>query len=482
MKRFIEGEDRSQVTLLPECLDDYIAEDNPVRVVDAYVEELDLQELGFEGAEPAATGRPSYHPAVLLKIYIYGYLNRIQSSRRLEREAQRNVELMWLTGRLAPDFKTIADFRHDNGIGIGNVCRRFVELCRELKLFSQAVVAVDGSKFKAVNARDRNFTPGKVQKRQEQIEESIKRYLDALDTADRTQAPAEFQAKAEHLQDKLRTMREQMRRMQSIEQQLKREPDGQLSLTDPDARSMATSGRGSGIVGYNVQVAVDAKHHLIVAHEVTNSGSDRAQLAPMAAAAREAMGKKKLQAVADRGYYSAPQIKACDDAGIAAVLPKPMTSNAKAAGRFDKSDFIYIAKDDEYQCPAGQRAIYRFTREENGLQLRRYWSSACPQCPIKAQCTPSAYRRISRWEHETVLEAVQRRLDRQPKAMTLRRRTVEHVFGTLKHWMGTTPFLMRRLPNVATEMSLQVLAYNLKRVIGILGTPRTMKAMRLMSG
>jgi transposase len=431
MKRFIEGQDRSQVTLLPECLDDYIGEDNPVRVVDAFVDELDLEALGFEGATAAATGRPSYHPSVLLKLYVYGYLNRIQSSRRLEREAQRNVELMWLTGRLAPDFKTIADFRHDNGIGIRNVCRRFVELCRELKLFSQAVVAVDGSKFKAVNARDRNFTPGKVQKRQEQIEESIKRYLDALDTADRTQAPAEFQAKAEHLQDKLRTMREQMRRMHGIEQQLKHEPDGQLSLTDPDARSMATSGRGSGIVGYNVQVAVDAKHHLIVAHEVTNSGSDRAQLAPMAAAAREAMGKKKLQAVADRGYYSAPQIKACDDAGIAAVLPKPMTSNAKAEGRFDKSDFIYIAKDDEYQCPAGQRAIYRFTRQENGLQLRRYWSSACPQCPIKAQCTPSAYRRISRWEHETVLEAVQRRLDRQPKAMTLRRRTVEHVFGGL---------------------------------------------------
>jgi len=481
MKRFIEGQDRSQVTLLPECLDDYIGEDNPVRVVDAFVDELDLEALGFEGATAAATGRPSYHPSVLLKLYVYGYLNRIQSSRRLEREAQRNVELMWLTGRLAPDFKTIADFRHDNGTGIRNVCRRFVELCRELKLFSQAVVAVDGSKFKAVNARDRNFTPGKVQKRQEQIEESIKRYLDALDTADRTQAPAEFQAKAEHLQDKLRTMREQMRRMHGIEQQLKHEPDGQLSLTDPDARSMATSGRGSGIVGYNVQVAVDAKHHLIVAHEVTNSGSDRAQLAPMAAAAREAMGKKKLQAVADRGYYSAPHIKACDDAGIAAVLPKPMTSNAKAEGRFDKSDFIYIAKDDEYQCPAGQRAIYRFTRQENGLQLRRYWSSACPQCPIKAQCTPSAYRRISRWEHETVLEAVQRRLDRQPKAMTLRRRTVEHVFGTLKHWMGTTPFLMRRLPNVATEMSLQVLAYNLKRVISILGIARTMKAMRLMS-
>ena len=481
MKRFIEGEDRTQATLLPACLEDYVEAENPVRVVEVFVDGLDLGALGFVGVDPAATGRPAYHPSVLLKLYVYGYLNRIQSSRRLEREAQRNVELMWLTGRLAPDFKTIADFRHDNGIGIRNVCRRFVELCRELKLFSQAVVAVDGSKFKAVNARDRNFTPGKVQKRQEQIEESIKRYLDALDTADRTQAPTEFQAKAEHLQDKLRTMREQMRRMQGIEQQLKHEPDGQLSLTDPDARSMATSGRGSGIVGYNVQVAVDAKHHLIVAHEVTNSGSDRAQLAPMAAAAREAMGKKTLQAVADRGYYSAAQIKACDDAGIAAILPKPMTSNAKAEGRFDKSDFIYIAKDDEYQCPAGQRAIYRFTRQENGLQLRRYWSSACPQCPIKAQCTPSSYRRISRWEHEAVLEAVQRRLDRQPKAMTLRRRTVEHVFGTLKHWMGTTPFLMRRLPNVATEMSLQVLAYNLKRVISILGIARTMKAMRLMS-
>ncbi|TMH29090.1 MAG: IS1182 family transposase [Betaproteobacteria bacterium] len=480
MKRFIEGEDRSQVTLLPECLDDYIGEDNPVRVIDAFVDELDLQTLGFEGAEPAATGRPSYHPAVLLKIYVYGYLNRIQSSRRLEREAQRNVELMWLTGRLAPDFKTIADFRHDNGKGIRNVCRRFVELCRELKLFTQAVVAVDGSKFKAVNTRDRNFTPGKIKKRQEQIEESIKRYLDALDTADRTLPPAEFQAKAQHLKDKLRTMRDQMRRMQRIEQRLKGEPEGQLSLTDPDARSMATSGKGSGIVGYNVQVAVDAKHHLIVTHEVTNEGHDRAQLAPMTIAAREAMGKNKLQAVADRGYYSGPQIKACHDAGIAAILPKSMTSNAKAEGRFDKGDFIYIAKDDEYQCPAGQRAIYRFTREENGLQLRRYWSSACPQCPMKAQCTPSDYRRISRWEHEAVLEAVQRRLDKHPDAMMLRRRTVEHVFGTLKHWMGSTHFLTRTLPNVGTEMSLHVLAYNLKRVINILGIAKTMKAIRLV--
>ncbi|MDP9123897.1 MAG: IS1182 family transposase [Pseudomonadota bacterium] len=480
MPRFIEGQDRHQVTLLPESLDEFIATDNAVRVVDAFVDELELRSLGFEGDQPAETGRPGYHPGVLLKIYIYGYLNRIQSSRRLERECNRNVELMWLTGRLAPDFKTIADFRRDNGTGIRNVCRRFVELCRDLKLFSQAIVAIDGSKFKAVNARDKNFTPNKVQKRQEQIEESIKRYLDALDTADRTQGPAEFNAKADRLQDKLKTMREQMRRMKQIEQRLKTEPAGQLSLTDRDARSMATSGRGSGIVGYNVQVAVDAKHHLIAAHEVTNEGSDRAQLAPMAAAARQAMGKDKLLAIADRGYFSGPQIKACHDAGIDAVLPKPMTSNAKAENRFDKSDFIYVARDDEYQCPAGQRAIYRFTREENGLQIRRYWTSACPSCSMKAKCTPSDYRRISRWEHEPVLEAVQRRLDKHPDAMTVRRRTVEHVFGTLKHWMGSTHFLTRTFANVRTEMSLHVLAYNLKRVIAILGISRTMKAVNSM--
>jgi transposase len=301
MKRFIEGENRKQVTLLPECLDDFVAEDNPVRIIEAFVEELDLGSLGFDGAKPSTTGRPSYHPGVLLKIYIYGYLNRVQSSRRSERECQRNVELMWLTGRLAPDFKTIADFRRDNGVGIRNVCRRFVMLCRELKLFSQALVAIDGSKFKAVNTRDRNFTEGKVDKREKQIEESIQRYLNALETADRTQ-PAELEAKTTRLQDKIARLHEQMRNLEQIKEQLKTEPDGQISRTDPDARSMATSGKGSGMVGYNVQVAVDANHHLIVAHEVTNSGSDRAQLSPMAKAARDAMGKTRLRAVADRGY------------------------------------------------------------------------------------------------------------------------------------------------------------------------------------
>ena len=479
MKRFIEGEDRSQVTLLPQCLDDFIAEDNPIRVVDAFVEELDLHELEFGGAEPATTGRPAYHPAVLLKIYIYGYLNQIQSSRRLEREAQRNLELMWLTGRLAPDFKTIADFRRDNGAGIRNVCKQFVVMCRKLKLFSQSVVAIDSSKFKAVNNRDRNFTPVKVDRRQEQLEQSIDRYLDALETADRTQ-PAGLEAKTEHLKEKIRGLREQMRRLEQIRHQVQSEPDGQLSLTDPDSRSMATSRLGSALVGYNVQTAVDAKHHLIVMHEVTNVVTDRYHLSKMAIAAREAMGANKLHALADRGYFSGPQLKLCEEAGIAAYVPKTMTSNAKAEGRFSKNDFVYIARDDEYQCPANQRAIYRYSSEEHGQQIRIYWPSACPSCPIKEQCTTSSHRRVRRWEHEAVIDRVQARLTKKPKAMTVRKRTVEHVFGTLKHWMGSTHFLTRTLANVGTEMSLHVLAYNLKRLIGILGMSKTMKAIKLM--
>jgi transposase len=479
MSRFIEGGDRSQITLLPECLDDYIAEDNPVRAVDAFVDELDLKELGFAGADPASTGRPAYHPAVLLKLYVYGYLNRIASSRRLEREAQRNVELMWLTGRLAPDFKTIADFRRDNGDGIRNVCRRFVQLCRDLKLFTQAIVAIDSSKFKAVNSRDRNFTPGKVDKREQQIAESLQRYLSALETADRTQ-PAEVEAKTERLREKISTLRAQMRRMDAIREELKQHPDEQISLTDPDARSMISQAKGTGMVGYNVQAVVEAKHHLIVAHEVTNVGSDRAQLTKMGTAAKVAIGQDRLRAVADRGYFSGPEIKACTEAGIRPLVPKPMTSNAKAEGRFSKADFLYIAKDDAYQCPAGQRAIYRMTTVEKGLRLHRYWSSACPRCPLKARCTPGDYRRVTRWEHEAILETMQRRLDRQPQAMTLRRRTIEHVFGTLKQWMGSTHFLMRGLKHVATEMSLHVLAYNFKRVIKLLGMAKTIRAMRLL--
>src|SRR5574339_921643 len=279
MKRFVEGVDRAQSTLFPECLEDWIVEDNPVRVIDAFVNELDLAELGFAGVEPAATGRPSYHPSVHLQLYIYGYLNRVQSSRRLEREAGRNVEVMWLLGRLVPDHKTIADFRKDNGAAIRKVCARFVELCREMGLLTKPSVAIDGSKFKAVNNRDKNFTRAKVERRRAQLEESVARYLSQLDTADRQEPSEALAMKTERLKEKLAKLESEMRRLAAIEQRMLASPDQQLSLTDPDSRSMATSGRGSGVVGYNVQVAVDTEHHLIVTHEVTNSGSDRAKLA-----------------------------------------------------------------------------------------------------------------------------------------------------------------------------------------------------------
>src|SRR6202795_3621901 len=297
MTRFIEGTDRGQSTLFPECLEDWIGEDNPVRVIDVFVDELDLGELGFSGVDPEVTGRPSYHPAVLLKLYIYGYLNRVQSSRRLEREAGRNVEVMWLTGRLAPDHKTIADFRKDNGRAIRQVCARFVALCRTLGLLTQASVAIDGSKFKAVNNRDKNFTRAKMERRLAQIEESVARYLSQLDSADLQDPSEALAAKTAHLKEKLAKLASEMQRLEAYEKQMLSSADQQISLTDPDSRAMATSGRGSGVVGYNVQVAVDTEHHLIIAHEVTNSGSDRAQLANMAAQAKEVLGVDKLEAV-----------------------------------------------------------------------------------------------------------------------------------------------------------------------------------------
>ena len=475
MKRFIEGVDRNQSTLFPERLEDFIAEDNPVRVVDVFVDQLDLRELGFLGIDPCATGRPGYHPSKLLKLYIYGYLNRIPSSRRLERETQRNIEMMWLLERLAPDFKTIADFRKDNGAAIRRVCREFVVLCRQLDLFSQAMVAIDGSKFKAVNNRDKNFTPAKMKRRMEQIEKSIDRYLGQLDSADREE-PAVAEAKVSRLRDKIEALKGEMQRLQVIQDWMLEEPDKQISLTDPDARSMKS--RGSGIVGYNVQTAVDTENHLIVSHEVINTGSDRDQLSNMAKQAQEVLEAEDLKAVADRGYFKGEEILACDEAGIEVTLPKPQTSGAQAAGRFGKRDFHYVAEDDEYRCPAGERLIWRMTAQEKGRTLHRYWSSACPHCSIKDRCTPSRERRVTRWAHEAVLEAVQARLDQDPDAMGLRRQTVEHPFGTLKLWMGYTHFLTWTLPKVRTEMSLQVLSYNLKRVINLLGVGALLKAIQ----
>ncbi len=478
MNRFIEGTDRDQATLFPDRLEDWIGEDNAVRVIDAFADALDLSGLGFARAEAAATGRPGYHPAVLLKLYIYGYLNRVQSSRRLEREAGRNVEVMWLTGRLAPDHKTIADFRKDNGPAIRKVCSQFVELCRRIGLLSVASVAIDGSKFKAVNNRDRNFTKAKMTRRMQQIEESVERYLQQLDSADRQEPTAAIASRVERLHDKIGKLNEEMQRLKVLEVQMLECADEQISLTDPDARSMATSGRGSGVVGYNMQAAVETDHHLIVAHDVVQTGSDRAQLEPMGQEAKDALGVDELDVVADRGYFSAGQIKDCADAGITPTLPKPQTSSNRKKGMFVKTDFRYMPGEDTYICPAGETLTWRHVTEEASLVVSRYWTDVCGSCPLKSQCTTGKERRISRWEHEHLVEAMQKRLDENPDAMRQRRETVEHPFGTIKMRLGATHFLMKRLHNVKTEMALSVLAYNLTRVMNIIGIRPLMAAIQ----
>jgi len=480
MARFIEGIARDQVTLLPECLDDYVDADNPVRVVDAFVDMLDLDLLGFD-VEPEAMGRPGYHPGVMLRIYLYGYLNQVQSSRRLERECGRNLELIWLTGRLKPDFKTIADFRKNNGPAIRKVCQQFVALCRDIKLLDSDIVAIDGSRFKAVNAKAKNYTRGKLRQKLGEIDKAIERYLGELDRADEvfeqtgTVMP---EARMERALRKLEHLQKEAARYRSIEKRMDETGETQVSLSDPDARSMATTPRMPRVVGYNVQTAVEAENHLIVAHEVTMQGYDRDALSMMAVAARDAMASDQIEAIADKGYYKSEEILACEEVGVAVVVPKPQTSNAGARGQFDKADFAYDAEADAYVCPAGEQLIYRFTGQQDGKAIRTYWSSNCAGCVIKEKCTNSKERRIRRWEHEDVLERVQQRLDKDPTQLAVRSMTVEHPYGTIKSWMGATHFKMRRLKNVATEMALHVLAYNMTRVMNIMSVPALIKAMK----
>src|SRR3977135_4160808 len=477
MTRFVQSEDRRQGVLLPEYLDDYVAEDNPVRVIDVFVDELDLEALGFDGVIPEATGRPAYHPGALLNIYVYGYINQIASSRRLERETHRNVELMWLTGRLTPDFKTIADFRKDNGPAIRGTCRQFIALCRQLGLFADAVAAIDGSKCKAVNARDKNFTKASIQRRMEQVEASIERYMAALETADRQDGEL-APPNSVRLKDKIAALKAQMQAFKAMEAEVHAAPDQQISLTDPDARAMGTSGKGTAIAGYNVQTAVDAQHHLIVAHNVTNVGHDRDQLSNMAGQGKAPTGVGGLPVLGPRGYFKGEEVLACAPLGVTPYVPKPLTSGSKAAGRFGKQDFVYIPEEDAYRCPADQRLTWRFTSAEKGMTLHSYWTSKCAECPLKTQCTTGKERRIKRWEHEAVIDAMQDRLDRAPKSMRIRRATVEHPFGTLKAAVGATHFKTRTLEKVRTEMRLYVLAYNLQRVIAIVGAQPLMAAMR----
>ena len=450
-----------------------------MRVVDAFIEALNLAELGFD-IMPEATGRPGYRPSTLLKIYLYGYLNQIQSSRRLERECARNVELMWLTGQLKPDFKTIADFRKDNGSAIKAVCRRFVALCRNMHLLDEGLVAIDGSKFKAVNNREKNFTHDRLKKRMQSIEEGVTRYLADLDRADRqvevsgVPVPA---TKVAALKEKIEGLKAKIQTLSALETKLAASGEKQISLTDPDARAMTSQSHSAYTVGYNVQSVVDAKHHLIVAHEVTNIGIDNGQLSSMAAEARDALNSGGVEVLADKGYYKSEEIAACEEAGIAVYVPKPITSNARAEGRFDKRDFIYDPINDHYRCPAGQHLTYRMTREESGRVMQTYFTNACETCPLRSDCTTGKERRVKRWEREHLLERVQERLDRTPGAMQVRRETIEHTFGTLKAWMGATHFKMKTLKHVGTEMALHVLAYNIKRVIAILGIPELLKAI-----
>lgn len=466
MSGFIQGENRQQSTMFPERLDDYITEENPVRVVDVFIDSLDLTGLGFK-TQAENTGRPGFHPSTLLKLYVYGYLNRVQSSRRLEREAQRNVELMWLLGRLTPDFKTIADFRKDNGNGIKAVCPEFILVCKKLGLLSSACVAVDGSKFKAVNSHDRAFTKAKIEYRLKKLDESIDKYLSGIERCDSEDTKETEKAKIQ-LNRKLIKVREEAERLKLIEQEMMKTPDQQIALTDPDARVMTATGRATVKVGYNVQSVVDTENHLIVTHEVTNRGSDRSQLFKMSRQAKNIMDHDTMVVVADRGYYKGSEILACANAGITTYLPKPQTSGNKSKGMFVKNDFKYVEADDEYQCPAGERLSFRFQCFEKGLAVDKYWTSACGECKLKKECTSAPFRRITRWEHEHVLEELDKRMVDEPERMIERCSTVEHPFGTIKLWMGHTHFQMKTMTRVATEMSLHVLAYNMKRVMAIL--------------
>ncbi len=477
MSGYIEGTDRSQATLFPYRLEDWIDEDSPVRVIDLFVDEIDLGEIGFLRTAPAQTGRPGYHPSVLLKLFIYGYLNRVPSSRALEREAGRNVEVMWLTGRLVPDHKTIADFRRDNGPAIRRTCAQFVELCRRIGVLKGDCVAIDGSKFKAVNNRDKNFTKGKIASRTAHLVASIERYLDEMVRIDRQEEGGVRAAKIANLAQRCERIRQEIERLVDIGQALRESPDRQISLTDPDARAMATSAKGSGFVGYNAQAAVETESHLIVAHDVINAGHDREQLSPMAKGAKTALGRDEMSAVADKGYFSGRQILSCHEAGITTTLPRPETSGNRKKGMFVKADFSYDAGADVYRCPAGETLTYRYTTEEAGLVVRRYWASVCQTCPVKANCTTGKQRRITRWEHEHLVDEMRDRMIRNPSLMALRRSTAEHPFGTIKAWMGATHFRMRRLKNVRTEMAFHVLAYNIKRVIALIGVRRLLDAI-----
>ena len=472
---FIKGTSRSDVLLLPEAIDDYITDDNPVRFIDAFVEGLDLEELGFSRTTPAHTGRPAYDPVDLLKLYIYGYINRTRSSRLLEKESHRNLELIWLMRKLKPDFKTISDFRKDNAEAIKKVCREFTMLCKRLELFGGEFVAIDGSKFKAQNSKSRNFGDKKLDKAIKEIDKKIQSYLDELDEADEQEADVKTPT-ASQLKEKIDQLRKRRGKHQQTREQLKQSGQSQISLTDADSRAMKVS-QGADVC-YNVQTVVDSLHKLIVEHEVTNEPTDHAQLSKMALLAKQTLGVEELEAVADRGYYDGAEVKKCEQAGITVYVAKQQTSANRKRGLFTKEDFRYDSQKDCYVCPAGKELAYRHDSVELGRHIRYYSTNECRSCQIKPQCTRNKkVRRISRWVDEAILEHMSQRVRASPEKMKKRKELVEHPFGTMKRGMNSGYFLMRGIKKVGAEMSLTVLGYNIKRVINILGVRKMIEAV-----
>jgi len=463
--RYIQGPDRQQTNMLPELIDDYITENNPARFIDAFVDGLDLQQLGFKYSETKETGRMPYNPADLLKLYIYGYLNKLRSSRRLEKATHQNIELIWLMHKLHPDFKTIADFRKDNLQPIKQVCREFTLLCKRLDLFGCELIAIDGSKFSAVNSNSRNFTKKKLQKLIRKVDEQIDVYLKELDLGDQSEQNVKTSS-AEELAKKIEQLRTRKGKYQELQQQQAQSEDTQVSLTDPDSRMMKThTGRD---VAYNVQIVTDNKNKLIVEYEVTNDECDQKQLSAMAIKAKDILGVETISAVADAGYWERNNIKTCHEEKIDVYLPKPEKSHNKSQGFFTKSDFRYDPVVDCYHCPAGQALIHRGVRKKNGFEENVYTTSACYQCALKSKCSKNKRpRRIFRWIHEDVMERLDQRVQNHNEIIKLRKALVEHPFGTLKHWMDQGYFLMRGKPKVSAEMALSVLSYNLKRVLKI---------------
>lgn len=472
---YIEGASREQRILFPEALDEYIGEDNGVRFIDAYVDGLAMEELGFKQTAPKETGRPPYDPRDLLKLYIYGYLNRLRSSRMLERECGRNVELMWLMRKLGPDFKTIADFRKENRQSFKGVFRQFVLVCKQMGLLGGELVAVDGSKFKAVNSGRKNFNAKKLEQRLKEIDQKVERYLDEMERLDQQEKPSEEMSGAE-LRNKIDQLKKRRGKYEELLKELKRSGEKQISLIDPDSRAMALTPKGE--VSYNVQTAVDSKYHLIVEQDVTNDPLDNHQLFTLAEKTCQMLGHDQLQVVADMGYYNHQELKNCEEAGITTYVFKPRVSKNTARGLFGKEKFVYEADRDCYRCPAQERLDFRFETEERDQRFRYYWTTACPSCALKSQCTTDPrFHRIQRWEHEAVLERLEQRVKAHPLILKLRQQLVEHPFGTIKFWNDQRHFLMRGLEKVKAEFSLSTLAYNIKRVMNVIGVKGLLAAL-----